>query len=189
MLLNDLKAHLFSEEPTTVFAILDGAMVPGLPAHLNSFSPEYICLYRGPLEPDMAQVAPYLALLDRNAAFTDWVLTNGWGRRWGIFGTTKAGLPELRKHFRKFVQVSDASGKVYYFRFYDPAVLRNYLPKCSVEELKELFGPVQWYWMEEVEPRNGRRFLLVDNALREDRISIVQPHERLGEVSWKLEPS
>lgn len=52
----------------------------------------------------------------------------------------------------------------------------------------ELFGPVQWYWMEEVEPRTARKFLLVENALREDRMPVVQPHERLGDISWKLEP-
>lgn len=186
-MLDDLKSHLFTGDQSTVFTILDGAMVPELPARLASYDPEYVCLYRGRLEPDMAQVAPYLAVLEQNSTFTDWVLTNGWGRRWGIYGATKAGLSELRKHFRSFVQVSDEKGRVHYFRFYDPAVLRNYLPRCHALELKEFFGPVQWYWVEEVEPRNGRKFLLVDNALREDRISVVQPHERLGEISWKLE--
>ena len=44
-----------------------------------------MCLYRGELQPDMAEVAPYLVKLDRDAPFTDWVLDRGWGNHWGVF--------------------------------------------------------------------------------------------------------
>jgi len=66
-----LKNLLFNEQPATVFAILDGASVGGLPANLASFSPQHICLHRGELDPDLAEVAPYLAILERDAPFTD----------------------------------------------------------------------------------------------------------------------
>jgi len=38
-----LKKRLFAGNGATVFAILDGASVPGLPASLFSFDPEYAC--------------------------------------------------------------------------------------------------------------------------------------------------
>ena len=167
-----LKAHIFAGPPATVFAILDGATVPDLPAWLASFKPEQICLYRGNIEPDMAEVAPYLVILERDEAITDWVLSSGWGKHWGIFGGTRCGVPRLRKHFRRFVTVSDETGRLRYFRFYDPSVLRVYLPICNAEDRKSFFGSVDWYFMEDVEPGNGRRFLIENNALREDRIAL-----------------
>jgi hypothetical protein len=186
-MLNDLKDHLFAQRSATVFAILDGAMIPELPAALEAGNEEYFCLYRGRLEPEMAAVAPYLALLHPGAPFTDWVLSNVWGRRRGMFGGSNDGMPELRKHFRRLAMVSDQEGKLYYFRFYDPAVLRNYLSRVTAKEAADLFGPVQWFFVEDAEPGMARRFFLVDNALRDDRIAVVQPRERLEVMSWKLE--
>lgn len=172
--LNALKSELFSEPSATVFVILDGATVPDLPASLASFRPECACLYRGDLEPDMAEVAPYLAIIERDDLFTEWALCNGWGRGWGIFGTSRVRLPELRKHFRRFVKVHNATtGRLMYFRFYDPKALRIYLPACSPEESRGFFGPVTSYLMEDVDPGHVRRFVLVENALREDRTSVA----------------
>lgn len=170
--LSALKAELFSAPSATVFVVLDGATVPDLPDNLAAFKPSYVCLYRGELEPDMAEVAPYLAILERDHLFTEWVLCNGWGRSWGIFGRSQAPLPELRKHFRRFVKVEN-EGKRLYFRFYDPVVLRVYLRNCTTQESQHFFGPVTSYLMEDREPGSLSRFLLVDNALREDRASVA----------------
>jgi hypothetical protein len=165
-----VKTQLFSAQGTRVFTILDGASVPGLPTHLASFNPEHICLYRGELEPDLAEVAPYLVFLERDAPFTDWVISNGWGQHWGIFGITQADMNELRKHFRKFLMVYDESGKSLYFRYYDPRVMQAYLPTCNADELKIVFGPVVKYLMENGNPGSARKFMFVNNALQDDRL-------------------
>ena len=34
------------------------------------------------------------------------------------------------------------------FRYYDPRVLRVYLPTCTPDELEMLFGPIERFWME-----------------------------------------
>lgn len=167
-----LKFQLFSERGAKVFAILDGASVPSLLQDLASFDPEQICLYRGELEPDMAEVAPYLVMLERDADFTKWVLGKGWGEHWGIFGITQADLPTLRKHFRKFLMVYDESGQSLYFRYYDPRVLRVYLPTCNAAELKTIFGPVVSYLVEDEDSKVGRKFMLVEDGLVEDRVMV-----------------
>lgn len=187
MRLNELKTLLFPQTAATVFAVLDGAVVPGLPDALRSFDPDYFSLYRGRLGPDMAQVAPYLVLLEREAAITDWVLSNGWGRRWGIYGESDAGLRELRKHLRRLAQVSDQTGKIHYFRFYDPAVIGNYLRRCGIKELEWFFGPVRRYMVEDVGPKKGRELSVVAGVLREEPLVLVQSRARSGEVSWKSE--
>jgi hypothetical protein len=171
-LVQAVKTQLFSTPGTSVFTILDGASVPDLQANLATFHPEHTCLYRGELPPDMAEVAPYLAFLERDAPFTDWVITHGWGQHWGIFGTTRADLKELRRHFRQFLMVYDESAKSLYFRYYDPRVLRVYLPTCNAQELKTVFGPVMSYLMEGENPKVSRKFMVINNALQENQVAL-----------------
>lgn len=163
-----VKQQLFSAQGNTVFAILDGASVPDLPANLAQFNPEHACLYRGELEPDMAAVAPYLTLLERDAPFTEWVLSNGWGEHWGIFGTAQADLPALKRHFRSFTTVIDDSGRTLLLRFYDPRVWREYLGTCNRKELEKLFGPVCSYYQEGEEVGVIVRLVLVQGDLHEE---------------------
>ena len=147
-----LREQLFAEEELNVFAILDGASVPDLLDRLYEDQPEFVCLYRGELEPDMAEVAPYLVKLDPESVFTDWVLTKGWGKHWGLFALTEADLKTTRRHFRTFLMVKDSEGSQMYFRYYDPRVLRVYLPTCNAEELELVFGPLTRYVCEAEDP-------------------------------------
>jgi hypothetical protein len=169
-LLQMIKTQIFSTPSLRSFAILDGASVLDLPANLASFNPEHICLYRGELEPDLAEMAPYLVILEYNSPFTDWVLANGWGKHWGIYGAAMADLKELRRHFRMFLTVYDKDGKSLYFRYYDPRVWQVYLPSCNSGELNTVFGPVVSYLVEDENPKFGRQFVIVDKILREDKI-------------------
>lgn len=180
-----LEGLIFSSGCRSFFSILDGVMVPNLPAALTSLEPAHFCLLRGVLPPDLAQVAPYLVSLRQGSPFTKWLLAKGWGGHWGICGGSDGNMIELRKHFRHLFHVSDDSGKSYYFRFYDPYVLRNYLPKCTRNEATQFFGPVQWYLTEDGIPGTAIKFSLIDNALREDRMAIAQPHKNVEEASWK----
>ena len=52
------------------------------------------------------------------------------------------------RHFRQFLRVRDEAGREFFFRFYDPRVLRVYLPTCNSEELRTFFGPVELFSME-----------------------------------------
>lgn len=132
------------------FALIDGASVKELLDHLyGDPRPDFVCLYRGELKPDMAEVAPYLVELIPETPFADWLLGEGWGKHWGVFVTAQSDLAALRKHFRTFTIVKDPDGKLLYFRFYDPRVLRVYLPTCNAQELATVFGPVQAYLLED----------------------------------------
>jgi hypothetical protein len=145
-----LYPHLFpQEEGINTFAVLDGASVPGLLGQLNGdTAPESVCLYSGELAPDVAAAAPYLVRLKPESPFTDWILTEGWGKHWGIFAITKADLVKVRKPFRTFLMVKSPEGRQLYFRYYDPRVLRVYLPTCNAQEAAYIFGPVMHYLLE-----------------------------------------
>ncbi len=164
---------LFSDEEANVFAIVDGASAPGLLDKLYGLAPNFCCLYRGEQTPDMAEVAPYLVQLEEGAEFTNWVIGQGWGHHWGIFVTSDADLRALRSHFRTFLIVYDEAGKPFRFRYYDPRVLRQYLPTCTAQELTTVFGPVTSYVLEDAEPRTALRFQFASGALQSSRLAAV----------------
>ena len=166
--------NLFAEEPMNAFAVLDGASIPDLLANLYQLQPDFVCLYRGELEPDMASVAPYLIHVRPQTQFADWLIKQGWGEHWGIFALSESDLVTMRKHFRTFLTVYDTDGKPMLFRYYDPRVLRLYLPTCNAEELKTVFGPVVSYMLEDEDPNTLRRFQLVKETLKQENKSLLQ---------------
>jgi hypothetical protein len=66
---------------------------------------------------------------------------------------TPVGLEALRRHLRRFLRVRDHTGQVLYFRYYDPRVLRVYLPTCLRSEISTIYGPISKFVAEpEAEP-------------------------------------
>jgi hypothetical protein len=141
-----------------LYALLDGAAIPNLTALLADHQVVNVCLLPGELEPELAQAAPYLVQLEVQSPLTGLLLTGDAGPQWGILATSAANLRTLRMHFRKFLSVWDPDGKPLYFRYYDPRVLRLYLPTCDAEELSLLFGPVTAFYAAAPEPDTLLRF-------------------------------
>ena len=152
-----LEQQLFSQTKANVFAVLDGASIKGLREKFEQYQPEYGCLYRGELEPDLAEAAPYLVRLERGSDFVKWLLT-GYGQHWGILAIAQANLRTLRKHFRSILTAQMPDGKTVLFRYYDPRVLRVYLPTCNAQENQTIFGPVLSYWVEDEKASTFLRF-------------------------------
>jgi hypothetical protein len=145
-----LLDQLFTDTPLQAYAILDGASNPALLDHLYAEQrPEFACLYRGELEPDIAECAPYLAKLEVDSAFTQWITGNGWGDHWGIFALADCDFRTLHRHLRKLNMVYDPeSNKSLLFRYYDPRVLSVFLPSCNTEQLAEFYGPIKTFFSE-----------------------------------------
>src|SRR5262249_18411042 len=140
--------HLFAHPELNVFAVLDGASLPGLLETLYQMMPNFRCLYRGEFEPDMAEVAPYLVDLTPDSEFTDWILENGWGKHAGIFAVSDAGFRAVLRHLRSFLVVNDEDGTPLRFRYYDPRVFSRYIATCNADDLATLFGPVKHFALE-----------------------------------------
>jgi hypothetical protein len=171
--IEQISHHLFADKRANVYAVLDGAMIPGLLPKLYEYQPEYECLYRGELAPDIAEVAPYLVRIESGNHFTNWILEHGWGKNWGIFATSAADLRQMRRHFRTFLIVHDEKGAPLYFRYYDPRVLRVFLPTCDAEELWKMFGSVISYVLEDEDSNKALRFRIESNSLRQEKAQLV----------------
>jgi hypothetical protein len=137
---------------TPLFCLLDAAadeMIPSFLALVQEQVPMQ-CLYDGRSAVTLSRWAPYLVQLSPTAPLLRVILEKGWGKGWASYFTSTAPFEELRKHFRKFLMVQLEEGKEVYFRFYDPRVLRDFLPTANGGELAMFFGPVT-EWMIEAE--------------------------------------
>jgi hypothetical protein len=130
-----------------VWAILDCARDPRIYRALLGSRLDFRCLYSGRLPRELEVVAPHLVELLPNNRLTRQLLEEGWGRSWGVL--LQIDDPsELRHHLRKYLRVRDEAGRRLLFRYYDPRVLRAYLPTCQADELRQVFGPVKRFLAE-----------------------------------------
>ncbi len=154
-----------------LYCVLDGASVPDLPTQLYEAGLPNHCLLEGNLDPDLAHVAPYLVFLQPGHEFTEWVLRDGFGDDWGIFVHSRCTLIEMRRHFRALAKVYDENGNARIFRYYDPRVLRNYLPTCTPIELIEFFGNVETIFAESDDGQALMSFTLENNVLKRSELN------------------
>ena len=139
-----------------VYAVLDGARDRRIEPMIRFSRLQYECLYDGKLTPGLRTVSPYLMHLSPESTFTRDVIEKGWGNAWGIFlvAPPDAGIRTIRRNLRRIHMVKDEEGRTLIFRYYDPRVLRIYLPTTNLAEAKQVFGPVKSILIEAENPNN-----------------------------------
>jgi hypothetical protein len=135
-----------------LYAILDAARDPLVLARLSGCGEEHQSLYEGPKAARNADVAPYLVALPPGTPFLETLARDGWGQSWGVYLTCGRPFREVRKQLRRSLTVETEGGKKLLFRFYDPRVLRVFLPTCTPEESAEFFGPIEAFLVEGESP-------------------------------------
>src|ERR1700751_4536119 len=144
-----IEEILWPEGPRqNIWMIIDGACSIEIFRMLLACHLEYACLYSGPLSPELEMAAPYLVQLDHGYRDTHKLIERAWGKSWGVFLRSDTSLKKLRRHLREFLVVRDERGNRLVFRYYDPRVLRVYLPTCTISELRTVFGPIECFWTE-----------------------------------------
>lgn len=126
-----------------VYAVLDGARDESIQNILFQSPRPHHCLYFEPLTNKLRQAAPQLVEL-QNDAFTCDLLQHAWGNSWGIFLRLPSEIPlhKIRHQLRKLTFVRGPNKEKWLFRYYDPRVLRKFLPTCSAIEIDTFFGPL-----------------------------------------------
>jgi len=146
--LGEILFRLAEKDKGQLFAILDSARSDEVLAKLALNEVEYESLFRGREEEPLFRVAPFLVLCKKESKLFEWLTKEAWGQSIGIFFTSSDSLKNLFTHFQKFLMVQEEGGEELYFRFYDPRVLRVYLPTCTVQEMDLFFGKVSRFAME-----------------------------------------
>ncbi|MEP7211655.1 MAG: DUF4123 domain-containing protein [Acidobacteriota bacterium] len=165
-----LKNHLFAGG-TRLFCVLDGASVPDLPVKLYEMGPANHCLLPGDLEPELVYAAPYLVHLAPETEFTEWVFAGAPGNHWGIFVHSAVSMLEMRKHFRGLINVCNDKGDPMMFRYYDPRVLRKFLPTCTPDEMNTFFGRTDAFFAESADGKGMTRFQIDEDALKQTELN------------------
>lgn len=170
-----LTSHLLDgEDPDMqLYAVLDGASVDGLLDQLDEFEAEYVCLYYGELDEELEICAPYVVHIAQDSPLLEWLIQEGWGKHWGIFLRSTEDLRGIRRHLRTLLVVQDAGGRELYFRYYDPRVLRTYLPTCNRRETQQILGPVESLVIEGVNPSEIVRLRSTRDGFRLDQVPLT----------------
>ncbi len=153
------------------FLILDAARLKQNLDEAKTLNPSCVSLYSGEMENELACVFPFLFSFEEHSEFADWYIKNGWGQSWGILLHSEYDIQKTANHLKKHILVNTENNKDYFFRFYDPRVLRIFLPTCNAKQLKEFFGPVEQFICEDTDTDFGLVFAFDENILITSRIN------------------
>lgn len=135
-----------------VYFVLDAKKIPFL--NTLSLKGKMKSLFQGKFGEDTEKVAPYLieVIRDENHIHTGEMMGLfslksaqhhfNWEDNLGIFIHSYADFETVYQHLRKFPMLQDERGKWFFFRFYDPKVLHDYLAIIAKRpaKLHKFFG-------------------------------------------------
>jgi len=135
-----------------LYALVDSARNPAL-AYSAWFDHgfETWSLFGENVDPSMSSVAPHLVSIGsgkKGREFLDVWADNLWTNA-GILLATDADHRTVWEHLAELFVVGDPDGRLMYFRFYDPRILRALLPTLRGSQISEVFGPVREFVVEE----------------------------------------
>jgi hypothetical protein len=131
--LETLRAEA-AKEP--LHAIVDAARDDRILELLREHVEPHRSLYEGAEGETLDEVAPYLVgPMQAGSALLEKLVMEGWGRRWGIWCTSREPFREVRRHWRRFlmVELHETRERVY-FRFVDPGVLVPFMAVASDDQ-------------------------------------------------------
>ncbi len=149
---------LLRQDFQPLYALLDAAREPSVLKVIFESKEEYQSLYEGAAGAQLTHFAPYLVRIPPKSPLLDTLVQQAWAKSWGVYLTCGQPLKDLRTHFRHFLTVKLPDGKQVSFRYYDPRVLRLFLPTCNVEEITQFFGPVKHFLVEAEDPSLALQF-------------------------------
>lgn len=179
--------HILTHHGAPLFAVIDAAR-EGVAADLLQPSRlRYQPLFESEAAGASAAHIPVLVELGQASSqgvgtdtqtFLETVLRSGWGKNWGIFCTSQSPFEDLLGHFRSFLLMRTREQVPIHFRFYDPRVLRAFLPTCEPEEAKAIFGPVTSYVVESERTDMMLAFSPGADRLITAQVSLAEPAVR-----------
>ena len=156
-----------------VYAVLDAAREDRIPAFLQACLVEHASLYDGRDAYMLQTVAPYIAAIPKDSMILHLLAKEGWGKSWGTFFCSPRNLFEVRKHLQQFLSVRGETGAWLRFRFYDPRVMRKFLPGKKPDELLKFFGPVTRIVAEADDPVTALEYKYSPDGLKTEEFKLA----------------
>lgn len=166
-------ARLLAAEPEPLFAVLDAARDRRVRRMLRAASEEQASLYEGGRAKVLEEFAPHLVRLPAGSPLLPILVHEGWGNSFGVYITSRLPFTELRRHLRRFLVVrEEETREELYFRFYDPRVLRVFLPSSPPAQAAEIFGGIGAFLLEDADPGVLLRLSHDGRELRRDAVRL-----------------
>lgn len=147
-----------------LYGIIDAAQDERIYPLLKKKADIYLSLYNNDVNESLKSAGPVLFQFRQNDILSAWLIIHGQFNNWFIlFASLGVTMIDMRRHFKRFAMVEAPNGKHMYFRYYDPRVLRNYLPSCNEEERKYIFGRFAVFWAQSQDQRYLR--LTIDGGI------------------------
>ena len=100
------------------------------------------CLFATDTVSPVGRAAPYMVPVQHAERLMNEWRARGRGRNWGVFVRADIPIPRLLQRLRILNLATLPDGRTVLFRWWDPRVLRVFLPTCSGEQLAPFFdGP------------------------------------------------
>lgn len=141
--LAQLQASVWARDGGRVHAVIDGSLVPGLPARLQEADTMgWDCLQRGALSPEGAAQAAYIVELVRESPFTTWLLTEAAQSfaGWGVLALSTRPLLAMREWSRDLAEVRLPDGRRRPWRWWDHGLLDTLLPTLQPGQVDAFFA-------------------------------------------------
>jgi hypothetical protein len=141
--MTDRRARIVSwieKRGEPAFAVLDAARDVGVYATLVRGEFGHASLFDGPKGEALCDVAPYLVPLPPDSPLLAKLAGEWWGGSIGILLTSREKPESVRERLRRVLNIETEDGRSLVFRFYDPRVLRVFLPIASPGQIATFFG-------------------------------------------------
>jgi hypothetical protein len=140
---------ILRKQTEPLFAIVDASRDEGILPLLKASNNQYQSLFEGVKAEWLEEFAPYLVYLPKDSPLLEKLVEEGWDKHWAVYLTSREFLERLVNHLRQFLRVKTHEGEKLYFRFYDPRVLRTFLPTLTSNEKNRFFGSISCYFTED----------------------------------------
>jgi len=143
-----LRGSLRLASSEWLYGVVDGARDLELAFEAKClYGQEIYTLFEEDVAPALVDVAPHLIPIDPNSEYLEhWA--HRLGSSAGILLVTSAAPDVLLAHLREIFNVTDEDGHECFLRFYDPRVIRDFLPARAPDALNEFFGPIDRFLVE-----------------------------------------
>ena len=145
-----------TQDNATLYALVDAARSDQVLPRLASGQSDYQSLFVGTEKEPLFSAGPFLVSPGGDRALLKWLATEAWGESMVLFITSQAPCDQLLHHLQSLLKAITEENDERFFRYYDPRVLRNYLPNCDSDSGWRFMGPVARLM---VEAEEGGRLL------------------------------
>lgn len=149
-----------------LYGVLDCAIDPSLYEHAVRLEPEWaVCLFERVVD-RVRRASPWLVELSPSDPLSRAWRGAGWDKNWGVLLSSRADMKTVKLRLKRFTQarLPDGAGPVL-FRFWDPRVLRVFLPTLEPEDAPDWFTDIDRWIAPSEDGKGSIRYSLKDGAV------------------------